>query len=121
MIRANVDTIGNDQEEEADDKGLVGIEEHVEEGAGAEPGSVRLTEGNDDRMSMEAQTKENAITWELAVESGAVLLDEDVDIMGILQAQNEEIARKRKLAKQKAKARMSRPKNKQKVSSNLFK
>ncbi|XP_025670107.1 uncharacterized protein [Arachis hypogaea] len=60
----------------------------------------------------EEQIQENQATWALAVESGAVLYDEEVDIMGILQAQNEEIAAKRRLAKQKEKARRNRPKNK---------
>ncbi|KAL4395970.1 hypothetical protein AHAS_Ahas01G0045100 [Arachis hypogaea] len=67
------------------------------------------------------QSQENQATWALAVESGAVLYDEEEDIMAILQAQNEKIAAKRRLAKQKEKARRSRPKNKQKVSKTLFK
>ncbi|XP_057738137.1 uncharacterized protein LOC130955314 [Arachis stenosperma] len=44
----------------------------------------------------------------------AMLYDDDVDIMSILQAQNEEIAKKRRLTKLKEKARRSRPKNKHK-------
>ncbi|XP_016195296.1 uncharacterized protein LOC107636291 [Arachis ipaensis] len=41
----------------------------------------------------------------LAVESGAVLYDDEEDIMAILQRQNEVIAARRKIAKQKEKAR----------------
>ncbi|KAL4327145.1 hypothetical protein AHAS_Ahas13G0070800 [Arachis hypogaea] len=73
------------------------------------------------RDSQEAQMHENEITWALAVESGAVLYDDDVDIMSILKAQNDEIAAKRRLTKQKEKARRSRPKNKHKVNSTLSK
>ncbi|KAL4300359.1 hypothetical protein AHAS_Ahas17G0193000 [Arachis hypogaea] len=60
--------------------------------------------------SLAEQMLENQKTWELAKESGAMLLNEEEDIMAILQEQNEEIARKRRLEKQKAKVRRSRPK-----------
>ncbi|XP_015935063.1 uncharacterized protein LOC107461112 [Arachis duranensis] len=43
--------------------------------------------------------QENVETWALAVEFSAVLYDEEVDLMGILQAQNEQLAEKRKVAK----------------------
>ncbi|KAL4337320.1 hypothetical protein AHAS_Ahas12G0098400 [Arachis hypogaea] len=59
--------------------------------------------------------QENQEAWKLAVESGAVQYDEEDDIMAILQAQNELIAQKKKQAKQKEKARRSRPKNRKKV------
>ncbi|QHN82368.1 uncharacterized protein DS421_20g695210 [Arachis hypogaea] len=65
----------------------------------------------------EAEMKENREAWKLAVESGAVQYDEEDDIMAILQAQNEALAEKKRLAKQKEKARRSRPKNQRKVFS----
>ncbi|KAL4274836.1 hypothetical protein AHAS_Ahas20G0047000 [Arachis hypogaea] len=58
----------------------------------------------------EEQMLENRMTWELAVESGAVQYDEEDDIIAILQEQNEVLAQKKKLAKQKEKARRCRPK-----------
>ncbi|XP_020960871.1 uncharacterized protein LOC110263616 [Arachis ipaensis] len=78
-------------------------------------------EREDDIIFKEAQLKESEVTWNLAVESSVELYDEDVDIMSILQAENAKIAEKRKLAKQKEKARRSRPKNKCKVRNNLVK
>ncbi len=59
--------------------------------------------------------QENKKVWELAVEFGAVQYNEEDDIMAILQAHNEAIAQKKKQAKQKEKARRSRPKNRKKV------
>ncbi|KAL4344113.1 hypothetical protein AHAS_Ahas11G0145900 [Arachis hypogaea] len=64
---------------------------------------------------------ENKRTWEVAVESGAMLYDEEEDIMSSFQDQNEENTQKRRLAKQKAKARRYRPKNKNKVCNNILK
>ncbi|KAL4327774.1 hypothetical protein AHAS_Ahas13G0133700 [Arachis hypogaea] len=58
--------------------------------------------------------QENKRTWELTLEYGAMLYNEEDDIMAILQAQNEEMAQKRRMAKQKKKARRCRPKNKKK-------
>ncbi|QHO24314.1 uncharacterized protein DS421_12g371150 [Arachis hypogaea] len=63
-------------------------------------------ETDDTKRTKEVQ--ENRKAWDFAVESGAVLYNEDEDIMAILQAQNEEIALRRKQAKQKEKARRSR-------------
>ncbi|KAL4293172.1 hypothetical protein AHAS_Ahas18G0101500 [Arachis hypogaea] len=100
---------------------LAEVEDTLEVEADSETGGGRTIRGAEDRISKEAQVKENQETWALAVESGAVLYDEDVDIMSILQAQNEKIAEKRKLAKRKEKARRSRPKNKCKVSNTLIK
>ncbi|KAL4286324.1 hypothetical protein AHAS_Ahas19G0074800 [Arachis hypogaea] len=51
---------------------------------------------------------ENKLTLALAMESGAVLYDEEEDIMAILHAQNEKIAQKKRLAKQKKKMRQCR-------------
>ncbi|QHO23528.1 uncharacterized protein DS421_12g364320 [Arachis hypogaea] len=98
---------------------------HGEEGDN-EDGEHDSTSGyqnvmSDEELKREEQLKENRKTWELAMESGAVLHDEDEDIMAILQAQNEEIANKRRLAKQKEKARRSRPKNCKNVCKNIFK
>ncbi|KAL4287198.1 hypothetical protein AHAS_Ahas19G0162200 [Arachis hypogaea] len=88
-----------------------------DEGAGAarEGVDVENIGGTSDNLSstLEEQMLENKRTWDLAVESGAILYDEEGDIMAILQAQNEENAQKR-LAKQKVKARRSRPKNSKK-------
>ncbi|XLU77156.1 hypothetical protein S245_000577 [Arachis hypogaea] len=86
-------------------QGLATAEGIVVDGAGSETGRGKTTKGEEDKISKEAQVKENQVTWALAVESGAELYDENVDIMSILQAQNEEIARKRKLAKQKRKGK----------------
>ncbi|QHO52465.1 uncharacterized protein DS421_2g39580 [Arachis hypogaea] len=72
-------------------------------------------------LTLEDQLIENKRTWELANESGAMLYDEEEDIMAILQQQNEEIALKKMLAKQKVKARRSRPKTYKKVCNNLLK
>ncbi|XP_057747266.1 uncharacterized protein LOC130966470 [Arachis stenosperma] len=49
------------------------------------------------------EMKENTETWVLIVESGAVLYDKEVDSMAILQPRNEELAVKRRMAKQKEK------------------
>ncbi|KAL4287243.1 hypothetical protein AHAS_Ahas19G0166700 [Arachis hypogaea] len=75
----------------------------------------------EDRIMVLDQMKENEETWALAVESGAILYDEEVDIMAILQAHNEELAVKRKMEKQKEKARRSRPKFQNKVSKTVVK
>ncbi|KAL4343890.1 hypothetical protein AHAS_Ahas11G0123600 [Arachis hypogaea] len=64
---------------------------------------------------------ENKRTWEIVVESGAVLHNEEDDIMSAQQAQNEIIAQKRRLAKQKVKVRRCRPKNKNKVCISILK
>ncbi|QHN96765.1 uncharacterized protein DS421_18g621470 [Arachis hypogaea] len=98
---------------------------HGEEGKN-EDGEHNSTSGyrnvmSDEELKREEQLKENRKTWELAVELGTVLHDEDEDIMAILQAQNKEIANRRRLAKQKEKARRSRPKNYKKVCTNIFK
>ncbi|KAL4300893.1 hypothetical protein AHAS_Ahas17G0246400 [Arachis hypogaea] len=78
--------------------------------------------GDNHSETLEDQMLENKKMWELvAAESGAVLYNEDDDIMTILQAQNEEIALKRRLAKQKAKTRRYRPKHKSKVCNNILK
>ncbi|KAL4276139.1 hypothetical protein AHAS_Ahas20G0177300 [Arachis hypogaea] len=61
--------------------------------------------------SWDKDMAENRATWDLAIESGAILYDEDNDIMTILQTQNEVLAQKRRQAKQKEKVRRSRPKN----------
>ncbi|QHN96753.1 uncharacterized protein DS421_18g621360 [Arachis hypogaea] len=113
-----VDEHGNPEDDTQDvdagvDPGRVGF--------GKKTATCEQAAGDECKGTREEQVQENKATWALAVESGAVLYDEDVDIMGILQAQNEEIAPKRRLAKQKEKARRSRPKNKNKVSKNLFK
>ncbi|XP_057719513.1 uncharacterized protein LOC130933932 [Arachis stenosperma] len=50
-----------------------------------------------------AEIQENREVWKLAVESGAVQYDEEDDIMAILQAQNEELARKKKLRSKRRK------------------
>ncbi|XP_016173366.1 uncharacterized protein LOC107615862 [Arachis ipaensis] len=68
------------------------------------------------RNTVQNQMKENEETWALAVESGAVLLDDDVDIMAILKEQNDELAVKRKMAKQKEKTRRSQPKKLNKLN-----
>nr|XP_025670267.1 uncharacterized protein LOC112770058 [Arachis hypogaea] len=72
--------------------------------------------GSDDNQCSKAeeQMTENKRTWELAVKSGAILYDQEEDIMAILQAQNEENAQKRRMAKQRVKARRCRPINKNK-------
>ncbi|KAL4381481.1 hypothetical protein AHAS_Ahas04G0137800 [Arachis hypogaea] len=75
---------------------------------------------SDHRDTQTEQLLENKETWKLAVESGVVYDDEE-DIMAILQSQNEAIAAKKKLAKQKEKARRSRPKHHNKVCSKFFK
>ncbi|KAL4294251.1 hypothetical protein AHAS_Ahas18G0209400 [Arachis hypogaea] len=75
----------------------------------------------DQRQTRKEQLNENKKTWQLGVESGAVLYDEDVDVMAILQSQNEVSAAKRRTAKQKEKARRSRPKKHIKVCKNILK
>ncbi|QHO34801.1 uncharacterized protein DS421_9g270110 [Arachis hypogaea] len=72
-------------------------------------------------LSFEELLLENKKAWDLATESGAVLYDEEEDIIAILLQQNEEIALKKRLAKQKAKARRSRPKTYKNVCNNLLK
>ncbi|QHN81157.1 uncharacterized protein DS421_20g684440 [Arachis hypogaea] len=67
------------------------------------------------KLVIESENKE---AWKLAVESGAQCSDEE-DIMAILQEQNEAIALKRRQAKQKAKVRRSRPKNRKQVCNNF--
>ncbi|XP_016199534.1 uncharacterized protein LOC107640533 [Arachis ipaensis] len=62
-------------------------------------------------MNRDEQMLENKRAWELAVESSAVQYNEEDDLMTILQEQNEALAEKRRLAKQKEKARRCRPKN----------
>ncbi|XP_072072058.1 uncharacterized protein [Arachis hypogaea] len=71
---------------------------------GMEDGNV--AEDNDtQRLKLDEQMLENRRTWELAKESGVMLVNEEDDIMAIFQSQNEEIERKRKLVKQKEKLR----------------
>ncbi|KAL4276900.1 hypothetical protein AHAS_Ahas20G0253400 [Arachis hypogaea] len=111
-----VTSLWADRGEEEGIQGMANAEGTFVDGAKSETDRGRITKGDEDRISKEAQIKENEVTWALAMESGAVLYDEEVDIMSILQAQNEEIAEKRKLSKQKEKARRSRPKNKRMVS-----
>ncbi|KAL4288468.1 hypothetical protein AHAS_Ahas19G0289200 [Arachis hypogaea] len=82
-------------------QGVVNGERTMETMAGSNAESGRQDGKGKDKLSQEEQLKENEETWALAVESGAVLYDAEEDIMGILQAQNEEIEAKRKLAKQK--------------------
>ncbi|XP_020972824.1 uncharacterized protein LOC110269373 [Arachis ipaensis] len=97
--------------------------EGEEEGAGKDNEIERVTEGTgseteiesakpdaDLRNTQEGQLVENKETWKLGVESGAIFYDDEEDIMAILQSQNEAMAAKRKMAKQKEKARRSRPK-----------
>nr|XP_025647281.1 uncharacterized protein LOC112742257 [Arachis hypogaea] len=69
---------------------------------------------DDESLRLNEQLLENKRTWELAKESGAVLYNEEDDIIAILQQQNEKITRKRRFAKQKAKVRRSRPKTQKK-------
>ncbi|KAL4327769.1 hypothetical protein AHAS_Ahas13G0133200 [Arachis hypogaea] len=85
-----------------------------------EGGGEDVPETPGDNMR-EAEMQENREAWKLAVESGVVRYDEEDDIMAILQAQNEAIAEKKRLAKQKEKARRSRPKNQKKVSVSVLK
>ncbi|KAL4329141.1 hypothetical protein AHAS_Ahas13G0270400 [Arachis hypogaea] len=73
------------------------------------------------RVTKEEQLTENRETWKLAVESGAIFYDKEEDIMAILQSQNETIAAKRRMAKQKEKVRRSRPKQHNKVCKMSFK
>ncbi|KAL4287990.1 hypothetical protein AHAS_Ahas19G0241400 [Arachis hypogaea] len=61
--------------------------------------------GDNQSSTLDEQMLENRRTWKIAVESGAMLYNEEDDIMAALQAQNEENAQKRRLTKQKAKAR----------------
>ncbi|QHO08257.1 uncharacterized protein DS421_14g470950 [Arachis hypogaea] len=81
------------------------------EGVVSGQGAIEQEKGDSDTQCLEEQMLENKKTWELAIESGAMLCNEEDDIMAILQAQNEEIAQRRKLAKQKAKIRRCRLKN----------
>ncbi|XP_020958571.1 uncharacterized protein LOC107644325 isoform X2 [Arachis ipaensis] len=85
----------------------------VEGGEDVGPGQVGRDQedGSSESQCFEDQRLEKKLTWDLAIESGAMLFNEEDDIMVILQAQNEEIARKRKVAKQKAKMRRCRPKS----------
>ncbi|KAL4329863.1 hypothetical protein AHAS_Ahas13G0342600 [Arachis hypogaea] len=84
-------------------------------GAGVDKGSIRAGSagdisvenlGNSDGkdLEQEEQMLENRKTWELAIESGAVQYNNEDDIMAILQEQNEALAQKRRLVKQKEKA-----------------
>ncbi|KAL1347949.1 uncharacterized protein [Arachis hypogaea] len=76
---------------------------------------ANVNEVSDSESSkLKEQLIENKRVWELAKEPVAELYDEEEDIMAVLQQQNEEIARKKRLAKQKAKARRSRPKTQKK-------
>ncbi|XP_072069496.1 uncharacterized protein [Arachis hypogaea] len=82
-------------------------------------GDAAHTNGDDTSdnggLTLEEQHLENKRTWELARESGAELYNEEDDIMAILQQLNEEAAQKKRIEKQKAKARRSRPKTHKKV------
>ncbi|XP_020967355.1 uncharacterized protein LOC107614805 [Arachis ipaensis] len=91
-----------------DQSGGSGVVGWAGEGCGgARPGQGECDKdnGDSDSQCLEEHMLENKLTWELARESGAVLYNEEDDIMAILQVQNEEIAQKRKVAKQKAKMR----------------
>ncbi|XP_072074960.1 uncharacterized protein [Arachis hypogaea] len=96
--------------DQGDGSGAVGRAVDGCRGAGPEQGDDEQGDGDSDCQCIEDQILENKLTWELARESGDVLCNDEDDIMAILQAQNEEIARKRKVAKQKAKMRRCRPK-----------
>ncbi|XP_072076260.1 uncharacterized protein [Arachis hypogaea] len=87
---------------------------HREDEEDVEHGKDDEASDNED-MTLEEQLSKNKRTWEVATESGAVLYNEEDDIMAILQQQNEEIALKKRLAKQRAKARRNRPKTHKKA------
>ncbi|KAL4364826.1 hypothetical protein AHAS_Ahas07G0044900 [Arachis hypogaea] len=89
------------------------------EADGCDAASVAGSESSESKWANKMQ--ENKEAWELAVESGAVQYNEEDDNMAILQVQNEAITQKKKLAKQKEKARRSRPKNRKKVCINALK
>ncbi|KAL4286490.1 hypothetical protein AHAS_Ahas19G0091400 [Arachis hypogaea] len=105
----------------AGQSGLIQDGEGMEDAQSGQGGDENDAEIADNQSStLEEQVLENKRTWEVAVESGAMLYNEEDDIMAILKAQNEEIAQK-KMAKQKAKARRCRPKNNKKVCNNFLK
>ncbi|XP_015948914.1 uncharacterized protein LOC107473841 [Arachis duranensis] len=86
------------------------VEPHIFKGAVAKGEETRpgrsSNRGRDTQgLKLDEQMLKNRKTWELAKESGVVLVNEEEDIMAILQSQNEETERKRKLAKQKEKLR----------------
>ncbi|XP_025638571.1 uncharacterized protein [Arachis hypogaea] len=93
-----------------DGVGHENINKQVIEDAGSETKIEGIKPNSDQRLTQEIQSTENMKTWKLATESGAVFYDDEEDIMAILQRQNEAIATKRRMAKQKEKARKSRPK-----------
>ncbi|KAL4287821.1 hypothetical protein AHAS_Ahas19G0224500 [Arachis hypogaea] len=105
-----MDLIGGrtDQGLDRDDQGVVGGHDHggiIEDDSGHEETKIESEDSGRQRSMLKEQLLENGRTWELAKESGAMLYNEEDDIMTILQAQNKEIARKRILAKKKEKMR----------------
>ncbi|KAL4345568.1 hypothetical protein AHAS_Ahas11G0291400 [Arachis hypogaea] len=80
--------------------------QNVEEG-NSDRDNDKGEQGNDndgkdtssDGGNLDEERLENQKTWELAKESGAMLINEEDDIMAILQEQNEEIAQKKKSGK----------------------
>ncbi|KAL4365185.1 hypothetical protein AHAS_Ahas07G0080800 [Arachis hypogaea] len=92
---------GRNSTEPNDEAGYEGDEGGLEDVVQAVEDEASDNEG----LTLEEQLLENKRTWDLAKESGAMLYDEEDDIMAILQQQNEEIALKKKLAKQRAKSR----------------
>ncbi|XLR11031.1 hypothetical protein S83_038969 [Arachis hypogaea] len=93
-----------------------GTESGSEAGTGSE-GDNKIT-SEEHRPSWDEEMAENKEAWKLAVESGAQCSDKE-DIMAILQEQNDAIVEKRRQAKQKAKARRSRPKNPKQVCNKF--
>nr|XP_025703077.1 uncharacterized protein LOC112803834 [Arachis hypogaea] len=92
-----------------------GHDDNLEDVIGHEDTEVEAEDSGSHSSILKEQLLENGRTWELAKELGAMLYNEEDDIMAILQAQNEEIARKRKVAKQKEKMRRCRSKHKKQV------
>ncbi|KAL4320993.1 hypothetical protein AHAS_Ahas14G0066000 [Arachis hypogaea] len=103
---------GREQEEQH----VICTQSGTERGSAMDGGTDVQNENQ--RPSWEEEMAENKEAWKLAVESGVQCSDED-DIMTILQEQNEAIALKRKQAKQKEKARRSRPKNRTQVCNKF--
>ncbi|KAL4393668.1 hypothetical protein AHAS_Ahas02G0075000 [Arachis hypogaea] len=102
----------------AESKGKGREEEHENDAdSGSEAGSL---DSKEHKLTWDEEMTENKEAWKLAVESGAQCSDEE-DIMAILQEQNEIMALKRRQAKQKEKARRSRPKNRKQVCNVLAK
>ncbi|XLU62618.1 hypothetical protein S245_021827 [Arachis hypogaea] len=98
--------------EEREDEGVGqgNVKDCNNEDAGSETELEHAPPDDEQRDTQAKQLVENKETLKLAVESGAVFYDDEEDLMAILQSQNEVIAAKRKMAKQREKARRSRPK-----------